>query len=170
MHINSTKGKIKCYLHTTRDHIQLQRLGLISNLKWKRGQGGHLRLHEDKGKQGSLLNCIKMSRIPSRNGCGKDETVLHRSQIIMLYTSTVLCVNCVLIKKFFPFCLFWATPGSYRNSQARSQIGAAAAGLHHSSWQRQILNPQSKTRDRTHILMDTSWVCYCRAMTGTPVF
>ena len=32
--------------------------------------------------------------------------------------------------------------------------------LHHSSWQHQILNPQSKARDGTHILMDTSWFCY----------
>ena len=32
--------------------------------------------------------------------------------------------------------------------------------LHHGSRQHQILNPLSDTRDRTHILMDTSWVCY----------
>ena len=32
--------------------------------------------------------------------------------------------------------------------------------LHHSSGQRQILNPLSKARDRTHILMDTSQVHY----------
>ena len=31
--------------------------------------------------------------------------------------------------------------------------------LHHSSWQRQILNPLSKARDWTYILMDTSRVC-----------
>ena len=31
--------------------------------------------------------------------------------------------------------------------------------LHHSSWQRQILNPLRETRDQTHILMDTSQVC-----------
>ena len=30
--------------------------------------------------------------------------------------------------------------------------------LHHSSQQRQILNPLSEARDRTHILMDTSRV------------
>ena len=30
--------------------------------------------------------------------------------------------------------------------------------LHHSSWQRQILNPLHGARDRTHILMDTRWI------------
>ena len=57
--------------------------------------------------------------------------------------------------------------------QARDQIGAAAAGyttmretqdvsrifdLHHSSQQHWILSPLSKAKDRTRILMDTSWV------------
>ena len=32
--------------------------------------------------------------------------------------------------------------------------------LHHSSWQRQILNPLSKARDGTCVLVDTSWICY----------
>ena len=30
--------------------------------------------------------------------------------------------------------------------------------LLHSSWQHQIPNPQSEARDRTHILMDASWI------------
>ena len=32
--------------------------------------------------------------------------------------------------------------------------------LHHSPWQCQILNPLSRARDRTHILLDISWVHY----------
>ena len=33
--------------------------------------------------------------------------------------------------------------------------------LHHSSLQYRILNPLSKARDWTYVLMDTSLVCYC---------
>ena len=45
---------------------------------------------------------------------------------------------------------------------------SSVCSLHHSSQQRWILNPLSEARDRTHILMDTSRVHYCLAMTGTP--
>ena len=69
---------------------------------------------------------------------------------------------------FFFFCLFRATPMAHGGSKARGRIGAVATGLcqshsntglssvcnlHHSSWQRQLLNPLSKARDRTHNLM-----------------
>ena len=47
---------------------------------------------------------------------------------------------------------------TYGSSQARGRIRAAAAGLHHSSQQRQILNPLSEARDQICILMDTSWI------------
>ena len=82
------------------------------------------------------------------------------------------------LKDFF----FSPTSVAYGSSQARSQIGATAAGLchshsnarsephlplHHSSWQCQILNPLSQARDRTLILMDASGVCSHRATTGT---
>ena len=50
---------------------------------------------------------------------------------------------------FFSFFdLFRATPVTYGRSQARSCIGAAAAGL----------NPLRESRDRTHLLMDTSQI------------
>ena len=54
--------------------------------------------------------------------------------------------------------LFRATSAAYGGSQARGPIRAEAAGLHHSSLQHEILNPLSKAKDRTHILMDTSQV------------
>ena len=40
---------------------------------------------------------------------------------------------------FLFFCIFRAAPEAYGGSQARSLIGATAAGLHHSSQQHQIL-------------------------------
>ena len=90
---------------------------------------------------------------------------------------SAVCMNqsYIYIHSFsFVFCLFRATLMAYRGSQARSQIGAVATGLHHShsnagselclcdlhysSQQHWILNPLSEARDRTHILMDTSQV------------
>ena len=42
----------------------------------------------------------------------------------------VVVVVVVVVVGFF--CLFRATPQAYGSSQARCQIGATAAGLHHS--------------------------------------
>ena len=53
---------------------------------------------------------------------------------------------------------FRAAPVVYEHSQARRQIGAAAASLHHSSQQCRILKPLSKARDGTGVLMDASQV------------
>ena len=63
---------------------------------------------------------------------------------------------------------FRAAPVAYGCSQPAGQVRAAAAGLHHSSWQHRIPDPLSKARDRTRILKDTSWICLCCATTGTP--
>ena len=78
---------------------------------------------------------------------------------------------------FFFFFLFRTAPAAYINYQARGRTRAVAAGvrhshsntwdLHHSSRQRWILNPLSKARDWTCILLDTSWVCYHWVTTGT---
>ena len=64
-----------------------------------------------------------------------------------------------------------ATPVAYGSSQARDWIGAAAEPyaiatldlsciykLHHKLWQHQILNPLSKVRDWTLILMDINCI------------
>ena len=44
-----------------------------------------------------------------------------------------------------------------------------ACDLHHSSRQRWILHPLSEARDRTGVLMDTSWICLHCATMGNSV-
>ena len=60
---------------------------------------------------------------------------------------------------FFFFFLFRAVPETYGGSQARGLIRAVAISLHHSSRQRQILNPLNKARDRSRNLMIPSRIC-----------
>ena len=81
---------------------------------------------------------------------------------------------------FFFFLLFRAAPVAYGVFQARGLIGVTATtatamqgpsrvcDLHHSSWQRQILNPLREARDQTQNLMVPSRICFCCARTGTP--
>ena len=76
----------------------------------------------------------------------------------------------VLIMSIVLFFFLMAAPEGCGSSQARGQIGAAAAAyttamatvdlssicdLCHNLWQRWIPNPLSKARYRTHFLMDT---------------
>ena len=96
---------------------------------------------------------------------------------------------------FFFFFLFRATPAAYGNSQARGQIGAAAAGLHHShgnmgslthwawlgtepapqpwpepqQWQHRILSPLG-TRELLCPLLKTSWDRLCVSLEITYSF
>ena len=48
---------------------------------------------------------------------------------------------------------------AYTTAAATRDDAGCIGDLHHSSWQHCILNPLSKARDGTHILMDTSWIC-----------
>ena len=83
----------------------------------------------------------------------------------------------------FCFCLIRAAPMVCGSSQARGLNRSCSywpmpvttiwdpsriCYLHHSSWQRWILNPLSKARDWTHVLMDTSWIHYHWTTMGTP--
>ena len=70
--------------------------------------------------------------------------------------------------KFF-FFFFRATPEACGSSQARDRIRVTAASdLHHSSRRRQILNPRSEARDRTHNLMVISRIRFRCATKATP--
>ena len=77
-----------------------------------------------------------------------------------------------LFLSFFLSFFFKAIPTAYGSCQARGQIGAAAASLHHShsntgpqpplrpplQFLAMILNPVSKVKDLSYILTDNSWV------------
>ena len=68
-------------------------------------------------------------------------------------------------------CLFRAAPAAHGGVQSELQPQAYARAtatwdpgcicdLHHSSWQLRILNPLSKARDQTRVLLDASRVRY----------
>mgnify|MGYP001273052241 CR=1 FL=1 len=71
--------------------------------------------------------------------------ILHRMRTKTLFFLICMETQRPQIAKgiFFFFFLFRATPVAYGSSQARGQIGAIDAGLHHSSQQCKILNPVS---------------------------
>ena len=88
------------------------------------------------------------------------------------------------ILSFFFFGLFRDAPMAHGSSQAMGQTGAVAAGLHHShrharsehvcdlhcsSQQCRTLNPLREARDQACVLMDTSQIHFCGAITGTPL-
>ena len=55
------------------------------------------------------------------------------------------------------------------SNNARSEPHLHICNLHFSLWQRQVLNPPSRARDRTHILMDASQVLNLLSTMGTPM-
>ena len=88
----------------------------------------------------------------------------------------------ILFLLFF-FLIFMPVPVAYGGSQVRGQIGAGAAGLHHSHskagsephlqpmlqlWKHQILNPLSEARDQTCIFMDANWILNPLSHNGNP--
>ena len=81
----------------------------------------------------------------------------------------VLSLYLIILFYYLFICLssFFGQP--YGGCQARGLIAAVAAGLHHSSQPRQILNPLSETRDGTRNHMVPSRIHFCFAMTGTPI-
>ena len=98
----------------------------------------------------------------------------------MLYSRTSLLILLCLF--FFFFCFFWATPTSHGsswvrvksevllpayNTNTRMQDPGRVFDLYPSSRQHQILNPRSEARDRTHIFMDTSRICFHCTTIGT---
>ena len=91
--------------------------------------------------------------------CGRKSQAQTRESAFWGFCCCCCCCCCC-----FVFCPFRAAPVAYGSSQARGRIGAVApayttatatpdpscvCNLHHSSQQRQILNPLSEGRDQT---------------------
>ena len=93
-----------------------------------------------------------------------------------IYIRYYYCHSCLIYKTwretlFFFLSFVFLGPHSWHTKVPRLGIDwlkDAAAGLHHNSWQRWILNPLSTARDQTRILMDASQICFPWATTGTP--
>ena len=62
-------------------------------------------------------------------------------------------------------CGMWSVSATYTTAM---WYVIRICNLHHTSWQHQLPDPLSKTRDWTHTLMDISRVCYCWVTVGTP--
>ena len=61
----------------------------------------------------------------------------YKNKVSSTYICTFISMskmtaNAYQLLIFFVFCLFRAAPAAYEGSQARGQIGATSAGLHHS--------------------------------------
>ena len=98
----------------------------------------------------------------------------------------LVCFVYTIYQIFFVCVFFRAAPTAYGDSQARGWIRAVDAGvrhshsnmeskpclwpsdLHHSSQQCRILNPLSRARDWTHVLMDASQIVFRWATMGIP--
>ena len=83
--------------------------------------------------------------------------------------SWIFCLfGCLVV-----FLLLRAAPGACGSSQARGQIRAPAASLHHSqsnsgSQQRTTAHSNCEAWDQTCILVHTSWIRFCCATRRTP--
>ena len=107
---------------------------------------------------------------------------------LMLWKSEISRLLAIIIRKMKhrgngALSFFWATLMAYEvprlgvkselqlpaHTTATAMLDPSSiCNLHHSSWQHWILNPLSRARDWTWVLMDTSWVCYLWATVGTP--
>ena len=109
--------------------------------------------------------------------------ILYSLPSTRTYNNSSGFLNILIFKKWpvytvnFFFGHFRAAPAAYGSSQARSRIRAAAASLRHSHsnvgsklplWPTPQLEALWVGQGLNLLLMDTSWVHYHWAMTGTP--
>ena len=163
----------------------------LENAKWTRGTRGNTGI----AKWGNLWPQGALKQI-LWHGAYNDKNTSEYSLFGMLpnVKEKPPHFDCLLYREQLCYRVFWcvcvcvrtlfrAAPAAYGSSQARGRIAAIAAGLCHSHsnvglslicnlhpslQQGHILNTLSEARDRTHILMDASQICFHCATTGTP--
>ena len=124
----------------------------------------------------ALRGSLFCASLPAPDGLGLEASLPTLSCVVVFH---------FVVFYFILFFLFMAAPEAYGSSQTRGWIGAAVAGcttatatldpscicnLYRSLWQLQILNPLSKARGQTHILMDTRWVFNPLSQSGNSYF
>ena len=93
-----------------------------------------------------MLDCPRCAQVH-----GTTPPIYYQTQKVSRFCNTTFISHfpCFIIFWFFFFL------GPHLQHMARGQTRAVAAGLHQSLQQHWILNPLSKGRGRTHIIMDT---------------
>ena len=90
-----------------------------------------------------------------------------KSQDSSLSNTVLSLINTVSCHSY-PFFVFLGTHPQHMEVSRRGVKSSHVCYLHHSSWQRQVLNPLSEVWDWIHVLMDTSRVHYRWATMGIP--
>ena len=128
---------------------------------------------KEKGIQNSTKDSHQITREEGKKKKGTKKNCINSQKTVT--PMTVSTHGRYLLSFFLSLfiCLFRPASMAYGISQTRSQIRAAAAGLHHSHsfagsephlrhtaqhMAMLVLNPLSEARDRTHVLMDDSRV------------
>ena len=132
------------------------------------GQGHSWDLYCNCGNARFLTHCTRREL----NLCPGGWSIVPQQKLLFftLFDFTPLIL-------FFYGLLLRATPEANGGSQATAAYSTATAtqdlrgvcDLHHSSRQCRIPSTLSKVRDRTCILMDSSWICFHCATKGTRI-
>ena len=101
-----------------------------------------------------------------------------QSSAFVLSSQLLVLISCLSVGDYlltFQCCTdgTWKFPGQGLNQSYTIAMAmpdpSCMCDLHHSSWQHWIPDPLSMARNRTCILMDTSWICFHCATMETPL-